>query len=119
MSLKAGRGREEGGGSGLGPEVAGEVGAGGDGELAEGVAEVGLHGGLGDEEVLGDLTVGQPVGGEGCDAAFGAGQGVGAGQGGAAGTGADGEEFLAHLGGQGGGAGAFGQVQGTEQGVAG
>ena len=66
-------------------EDAREVGAGGDGELAEGVAEVGFHGGLGDEQVLGDLAVGQAVGGEGRDAAFGAGQGVRAGQGGAAG----------------------------------
>jgi acyl-CoA synthetase (AMP-forming)/AMP-acid ligase II len=49
---------------------------------------VGFHGGLGDEQVLGDLAVGPAVGGE---------------------------QFLAYLGGQGGGAGALGQVQGPEQ----
>lgn len=36
----------------------GEVGAGGDVELAEGVAQVGLDRGLGDKQVLGDLPVG-------------------------------------------------------------
>ena len=51
------------------PEVAelavqggGEFGAGGDVELAEGVAQVGLDRGLGDEQVLGDLPVPRAVG---------------------------------------------------------
>jgi acyl-CoA synthetase (AMP-forming)/AMP-acid ligase II len=57
---------------------------------------VGFHGGLGDEQVLGDLAVGPAVGGEGRDPAFGAGQGVRAGQGGPAGEAPDSSELAAY-----------------------
>jgi hypothetical protein len=42
----------------------GELLPGGDVELAEDVAQVGLHSGQADEERLGDLPVGQALGGE-------------------------------------------------------
>jgi hypothetical protein len=41
----------------------GQVSARGDAELVEDVAEMRFHGGLGDEQVLGDLAVGQALGG--------------------------------------------------------
>jgi hypothetical protein len=62
-----------------------QVGAGGDAKLAERVPQVRLDGGLGDEQVLGDLPVGQPVGGEAGDLPLGAGERVRAGDGTAAG----------------------------------
>jgi len=49
-------------------ERLGQLGARGDVQLAVGVAEVGLHRPGGDEQRLGDLAVGQPVGGEATDA---------------------------------------------------
>jgi hypothetical protein len=51
------------------------------------VPQVGLDGGLGDEQVLGDLAVGQAIRGQIGDLAFCAGEGVRAGDGGAAGAG--------------------------------
>ena len=55
-------GEEVSDGAELAVQGGGEVGAGGDVELAEGVAQVGLDRGLGDEQVLGDLPVARAVG---------------------------------------------------------
>src|SRR6185369_16305421 len=93
----------------------GEFGAGGDVELAEGVAEVGLDRRLGDEQVLGDLPVARAVGRQGGDPALARGQRVRAGQGGPPGPGAGREQLALHLGGQPGGAGALGEIERAEQ----
>src|SRR5207247_4478752 len=53
--------------AGLGGQAGGEAGSGGDAELAERVPQVGLHRGLGDEQVLGDLPVARALGGQGGD----------------------------------------------------
>ena len=76
---------------------------------------MGFHRGLGDEQVLGDLAVGQAVRGQACDPAFGAGERVRAGQGGAPGPGADREQVPPDVGGQLGGAGALGEVESAAQ----
>jgi len=62
-----------------------QVSPGGDAQLVEGVPKVGFDGGLGDEQVLGDLPVGQAVGGQAGDPPFDAGERVWAGEGGAQG----------------------------------
>jgi hypothetical protein len=74
-------------------QLRGQAGAGGDAELAERVTQVGFDGGLGYEQVLGDLPVGQAARRELGDLALRAGQRVRAGDGGAAGPGADRQEF--------------------------
>jgi hypothetical protein len=58
----------------------GQAGPGGDAELVIGVPEVSFEGGLGDEQVLGDLPVGQAVRGQPGDFPFGAGECVGTGE---------------------------------------
>jgi hypothetical protein len=83
------------------------------------VPEVGLDGGLGDEQVLGDLPVGQPVGGEAGDPPFGAGERVRAGEGGAPGPGPGREQLPPGPLGQRRGTGALRQVQGAAQRVTG
>src|ERR1700761_4989544 len=67
-------------------EGAGELAAGPDLQLAIRVREVDLDRLRGDEELLGDLAVGHPVGGEAGDAFLARGQGGDAGEGGAART---------------------------------
>ena len=76
---------------------------------------MGLDGGLGDEQVLGDLPVGQAAGGEVGDLPFGAGECVRTGEGGAAGPGAGGEELSPGLLGQGCRAGSLGEVKSAAQ----
>src|SRR5690349_18459477 len=95
--------------------VQGQFGAGGDVELAEGVAQVGLDRGLGDEQVLGDLPVGQALGRQDGDPTLASGQRVRAGQGGPPGPRSGREQLPLHLGGQPGGAGALGEVERAEQ----
>ncbi|HEX3921001.1 MAG TPA: hypothetical protein VHY31_01790 [Streptosporangiaceae bacterium] len=90
----------DGAGGGLVCELRGQVGPCGDAELAEDVPQVGLDRGQRDGKVLGDLPVGQAVGGEGGDLPLGAGQRVRAGQGGSAGPGTGGQEFSPGLLGQ-------------------
>src|SRR5690242_21237877 len=80
--------------------VQGQFGAGGDVELAEGVAQVGLDRGLGDEQVLGDLPVGQALGRQDGDPTLASGQRVRAGQGGPPGPRSGREQLPLHLGGQ-------------------
>ena len=99
----------------LAGQVRGQVGPGGDAELLEGVPEVGLDGGLGDEQVLGDLPVGQAVGGEAGDPPFGAGERVRAREGGAPGPGAGRKELPPGPLGQRRGTGALRQIQGAAE----
>jgi hypothetical protein len=75
------------------------------------VEQVGLHGAFGDEQPLGDLAVGQAVGGHAGHPALGRGQGVNAGQGPPAGTCAGGPELLVRVLGQGQGTATVGEVQ--------
>ena len=93
----------------------GQVGPGGDGEFLERVPEMGLDGGLGDEQVLGDLPVGQAVGGEAGHPPFGAGERVRAGEGGASGPGPGREQLPPGPLGERRGAGALREIQGAAQ----
>src|SRR5215510_3795693 len=76
-----------------GCEGGGELLAGGDGELVVGVGEVPLDGAGGDEQVLGDVAVGQAGGGELGDAAFAGCQRVEPAEDGPPGPPAGGDEF--------------------------
>jgi len=79
------------------------------------VPKVGFDGGLGDEQVLGDLPVGQAVRGEAGDPPFGAGERVRAGKGGAPGPGPGREQLPPGPLGQRRGTGALRQIQGAAE----
>lgn len=59
-----------------GSQLHGELGSGGHSQFTVGAAEVGFHCFLGDEQLFGDLAVGQVGGGELGDLAFGGGEGM-------------------------------------------